>query len=993
MTLLLNRQLFLWIAALAFGLALFFVVVVERNADPITTVRYIESVEKHVRRELETGEQDLQRLASAKPSGFAAFQNGTAHPSFIFRNDSLIAWSDHRIVPDNSVLRLRSFPAFVRLPHGGFIANRVVRTRLGDTLTTASLLPIYRLPPGEPSSSVQYNRSLFPVDPISVSLKPLAGYESILSADGRFLFGFQPPVLRTLLPPLPLRTTVLLVIGLFFGGIYCLLHALKRHWMEHPGRSLAWLTAAMLLLRSGLSYAGTLFLIPETNLFTSASGLPPGDLLLNALFLLPLPVYAARTYTRSFAYHQILRQSAWSKALISTGLVLAGYGVFYYFLFVLNGIGNCTPLTIDRVLMGRFSLAKLVCLLTYLSAASLYFLTVHLMAHLFIRLNVHRVQGVVRIAFATAVAALTVLALQGTASSELPGGAFLVHMLYFLLLYTLRLPYTLHSSRQQTLLLYLSAGALVCAVFGGKQLADSAFLFLIGTGFVLLVLLVRLLMLRLLGRSLTYALQLQLLLNSAVFFPSVLISAGLLLGIRSVYDDRQQALAGQMARTIAVNVQPYQEAYLAGRVNLAYLTDVLRRSAPPDGHGLAVYANRGLLETAAHSVSPPAAAAPPYVNPQAFTRITQQEGQPVILDERSGSRSHRVTYILLRSSEGRRIGILRLSFRSSPHVTNPSYMQIVSTVLSVVAALFLVFLLVSHLASTAMTRPLRFLTRRLRKTGLDQLNEPLSWKTDDEMGQLAGEYNRMLTKLEERKQAFSQSEKQAAWEEMANQVAHEIKNPLTPMKLSLQQLQRTMSADTPAAKRMMQRTINSLLVQIDDLSDIAASFADFAKMPLPKNEVFEITNVLNRAADRYADDQKITLERDIVDHPVQVIGDRQLIGRIVTNLIINGIQSVPPGRKPLIRLRLSVNRGTVNLEVSDNGTGIPEAIRNKVFLPHFSTKRGGAGLGLAIAKRGVEHAGGTIWFETEEDVGTTFYISLIQANGVVVPGRDRMVRA
>lgn len=219
---------------------------------------------------------------------------------------------------------------------------------------------------------------------------------------------------------------------------------------------------------------------------------------------------------------------------------------------------------------------------------------------------------------------------------------------------------------------------------------------------------------------------------------------------------------------------------------------------------------------------------------------------------------------------------------------------------------------------------------------------------------------------------------------MAKQVAHEIKNPLTPMKLTLQHLQRTFpnsnggsaSTNDPATRRVIQRTFDSLLDQIDNLSDIATSFSDFAKMPLPKNEVFEVTAMLNKAADLYADDSRITLGRQIVAGPVMAVGDRQLVGRILTNLLINGIQSVPSDRKPVLNLRLYTDGDEVQIEIHDNGAGIPEAIHTKVFLPNFSTKRGGSGLGLAIAKRGIEHAGGSIWFETTQGVGTSFFVSL-----------------
>jgi nitrogen fixation/metabolism regulation signal transduction histidine kinase len=273
------------------------------------------------------------------------------------------------------------------------------------------------------------------------------------------------------------------------------------------------------------------------------------------------------------------------------------------------------------------------------------------------------------------------------------------------------------------------------------------------------------------------------------------------------------------------------------------------------------------------------------------------------------------------------------------------------------------------------------ITQKIRKINLHQLNQPLEWKSDDEIGVMIGAYNQMLRKLEDSKQELAESEKVAAWREMARQVAHEIKNPLTPMKLTIQHLQRTTYRNMPNSERI-NKTFDSLIDQIDNISDIATSFSDFAKMPLPKNELFEITNVLEKAANLYAEDKKIILRSDILVKETHVMGDRQLTGRIITNLIINGIQSVPASRQPEIMLKLHTDEGNVYIEVKDNGVGIAENIRNRVFLPNFTTREqeGGTGLGLAIAKRGVEHAGGTIWFESEEDIGSSFFMSLPISN-------------
>jgi nitrogen fixation/metabolism regulation signal transduction histidine kinase len=275
-----------------------------------------------------------------------------------------------------------------------------------------------------------------------------------------------------------------------------------------------------------------------------------------------------------------------------------------------------------------------------------------------------------------------------------------------------------------------------------------------------------------------------------------------------------------------------------------------------------------------------------------------------------------------------------------------------------------------------LTVPLRLITQKIQKTSLHNYNEPLEWESDDEIGLLVNEYNRMLVKLEESKQALSRSEKESAWREMAQQVAHEIKNPLTPMKLTLQHLQRKLLNGGEVVKEQAEKSFNTLLDQVDTLNDIATSFSAFAKMPIPKEEVFDIGAVLKKNIELYSNDNEVEILTDIPPGDFFVKGDQQLMSRIFTNLILNGIQSVPAGRKPEISVSLQKNIHFIRVEIHDNGMGISETIRNKIFIPNFSTKYAGSGIGLALAKRGVEHAGGKIWFETEEEQGTSFFIEL-----------------
>ena len=179
---------------------------------------------------------------------------------------------------------------------------------------------------------------------------------------------------------------------------------------------------------------------------------------------------------------------------------------------------------------------------------------------------------------------------------------------------------------------------------------------------------------------------------------------------------------------------------------------------------------------------------------------------------------------------------------------------------------------------------------------------------------------------------------------------------------------------------LVEKPINSLLHHVDTLSDIAESFSTFAQMPLPENERFEITATLRKTISLFSAEGYGNIEVDIEEGEFYVVGDEQWMGRIFSNLIINGFQAVPEGRKGKVWVSLQkTNNNKIRIEIKDNGTGIAEDIREKIFTPNFSTKYSGSGIGLAVAKRGVEHAGGRIWFETEEGAGTSFFVELALA--------------
>jgi nitrogen fixation/metabolism regulation signal transduction histidine kinase len=493
--------------------------------------------------------------------------------------------------------------------------------------------------------------------------------------------------------------------------------------------------------------------------------------------------------------------------------------------------------------------------------------------------------------------------------------------------------------------------------------------------------------------SINYSTRIQILLNGAFFLPLMLVIVIIMSVISSNYITNQENSYINNTRNIASNFLTYLDEHLiAGKRSKASMEEELAKIAHDTHIDINLFDAQGQLYTSTQPLMYESGYLSKRINPEAYIHIIEEKENQRLVNESLGTKQFKTAYAGIKSYDGKLLGILSIPYFYARPEYDRQIIEVISSALSVFSALFIFFLILSYFASHALIRPLKMLTQKIKKTNLERPNDPLPWHSDDEIGLLIREYNRMLVNLEESKQALAQNEKQSAWREMAKQVAHEIKNPLTPMKLTLQHLQRTFprasGATDTAAHRVIHRTFDSLLDQIDNLSDIATSFSDFAKMPLPKNEVFEVTSMLNRSVDLYDDKHRVIIRRAIIPGPVMAVGDRQLIGRILTNLMINGMQSVPSDRKAELDIRLYTKEDEVHIEVQDNGAGIAESIQGKVFLPNFSTKRDGSGLGLAIAKRGIEHAGGSIWFETTEDVGTCFFISLPLVNKTGAVGTD-----
>jgi len=508
--------------------------------------------------------------------------------------------------------------------------------------------------------------------------------------------------------------------------------------------------------------------------------------------------------------------------------------------------------------------------------------------------------------------------------------------------------------------------------------SNFSFLFLLSVLFIIIIMILYAIRYGLKNLNVNFATKIQLYINAAFLLPLLLVIIITLSVIDSTFINNQEQGYLDNTKNITSTVQLQLENFIQNRMSRAFLEQEINDLARDTKLDINFYSLEGKLDLTTRPLVYEYGLLSKYINPAAYRRIIEENENEALLPESLGNLKYKTAYMSIKGYDSKTIGVIGIPFFDAKPTLDRQVTDVVASILSVFASLFLILLILSYFASNILTNPLRLVAQKLKKTSLDKLNERLEWHSDDEIGILMREYNKMLKKLEESKVALSMSEKQTAWREMAKQVAHEIKNPLTPMKLSIQQLQRTIVVDNPKTKERIARALNSLTEQIDNISEIANSFSEFAKMPVPRNELFDLVPLIQKSADLYAEDERISLNAYIKEKEAWVVGDHQFMSRVITNLIINGIQSVPKEKRVIINLRLYRNEddNIAIIEIQDNGSGIPENIRQRVFIPNFTTKDGGSGLGLAMARRGVEHAGGNIWFETETNRGTTFFIDL-----------------
>ncbi len=363
------------------------------------------------------------------------------------------------------------------------------------------------------------------------------------------------------------------------------------------------------------------------------------------------------------------------------------------------------------------------------------------------------------------------------------------------------------------------------------------------------------------------------------------------------------------------------------------------------------------------------------IDPVAFYQLKMKRQFEFTHNEKIGELDFLSCYMPFISNNNKLLGYLNLPYFNKQNELENEISSVLVALINVYVLLFVLSIILAVFISNRIMEPLKLLQNKISHIRLGKSNELIEWKNKDEIGELIAEYNRMILELSNSAEMLAKSERESAWREMAKQVAHEIKNPLTPMKLSAQHLARSYKDGAGDWEKRLENFTKTLIEQIDALSNIANEFSNFAKMPKANFQKINLSQIISSVVSLYQTAEEYSVEVDYNKcEKITILADKDQLIRLFNNLIKNAIQAIPAARKGSIKIKFETKDQQLKVQVSDNGNGIEEHQKHRIFTPNFTTKNGGMGLGLAMAKSIVENCKGTINFTSETNVGTEFSI-------------------
>jgi len=361
--------------------------------------------------------------------------------------------------------------------------------------------------------------------------------------------------------------------------------------------------------------------------------------------------------------------------------------------------------------------------------------------------------------------------------------------------------------------------------------------------------------------------------------------------------------------------------------------------------------------------------------PDVITELANNSNHKILKSRSSKGVTYQSSYTYINDTRFKRIGVLELQIAQDNEEQKQELREFISRLLLVYLLMFIIAIALAYFLSSYITRSIHTISEKIKETRLNKRNEKITLHSaSSEINSLIDSYNNMIDQLEESAVKLAKSEREQAWREMAKQVAHEIKNPLTPMRLSVQNFERKFNPEDPDIKEKLVEYSDTLIQQIDVMSSIASAFSDFAKMPTQRREKLEVIDLIKHSLDIFTEDYINYIPKE---ETLYANLDKTQLVRILTNLVKNATQAINENEKnPKVEVIVSSDGNNVKIIVSDNGKGISDKNKELIFEPKFTTKTSGMGLGLPMLKNIIEAYDGTISFTSTEGIGTVFTVIL-----------------
>jgi signal transduction histidine kinase len=387
-----------------------------------------------------------------------------------------------------------------------------------------------------------------------------------------------------------------------------------------------------------------------------------------------------------------------------------------------------------------------------------------------------------------------------------------------------------------------------------------------------------------------------------------------------------------------------------------------------------IYDNNGMLSFTSRNKIFEKGILSKLINPESYEKIMIDNKLFYITIEKIGKLEFYSAYVPLTMNETKLSGILNLPYFARQSKINESFFSILFNYINLFVLVAILGTLIAIIISRLITKPLSLLQKSLSETRLDKKNEPIEWKHDDEIGKLIEEYNKMVVKLEESAKLLKRSERETAWREIAQQIAHEIRNPLTPIKLNIQYLQKSFKENDPEFKQKLDSITQSIISQIESLNEVASMFSDLSRLNTKQKVELDIIPLIKSSISLYKnyDNIDFKIKSDIKEAYVYARESELL--RVFNNLIKNSVQSI--SAEGIVDVNIEETNDYFVVKIKDTGKGMSDEVKQKIFSPYFTTKSGGTGIGLAIVKNIISEMGGNIEFVSEEGKGTTFLLRL-----------------